>query len=105
MTPRRKANQKTFIKHAAETKRVSPLQSAESDLTCTPGRDDQGGSVREDEAQRNGETRFVPPAVLLPCVCFLLGPGLRGAYRFFFRRRLAVSLAAEKSTQEFIEKH
>ena len=42
---------------------VSPLRSAESDLTWTTGMQDLGGSVREDEAQSNGETRSSSPAV------------------------------------------
>jgi hypothetical protein len=43
---------------------VSPLCSAESDLTWTTGKNDTVGSVREDEAPSNGETRFISPAVL-----------------------------------------
>ena len=42
---------------------VSPLGVAESDLTWTPGTQNPGGSVREDEARSNGETRFGSPAV------------------------------------------
>ena len=38
--------------------RVSPLESAEPDLTWTTGKTDLGGNVREGEAQNNGETRF-----------------------------------------------
>jgi hypothetical protein len=40
--------------------RVSPLGVAESDLTWTPGKDDPGGSVREDEAMSNGEPTLPP---------------------------------------------
>ena len=38
---------------------VSPLERAEPDLTCTTGKNDQGGNVREGGAQDNGETRFL----------------------------------------------
>ena len=38
---------------------VSPLRSAEPDLTWTPGKTDTGGNVKEGEAQNNGETRFL----------------------------------------------
>ena len=41
---------------------VSPLRSAEPDLTCTTGKNDPGGSVKEGEAQENGETRCISPA-------------------------------------------
>ena len=37
---------------------VSPLDSAEPELTRTTGKNDPGGSVREGGAQDNGETRF-----------------------------------------------
>ena len=40
--------------------RVSPLSSAESDLTWNTGIEDHGGSVREDEAQSNGEPTLPP---------------------------------------------
>jgi hypothetical protein len=40
--------------------KVSPLGVAESDLTWTPGKDDPGGSVREDEARSNGEPTLPP---------------------------------------------
>ena len=39
---------------------VSPLETAESDLTCTPGRNNPGGSVREDGAVNNGEPTLPP---------------------------------------------
>ena len=37
---------------------VSPFRNAEPDLTCTTGKTDLGGNVREGEAQDNGETRL-----------------------------------------------
>ena len=43
--------------------RVSTLSSAESDLTWTTGIADHGGSVREDEAQSNGEPTLPPFAL------------------------------------------
>ena len=49
---------------------VSPLGVAESDLTWTPGKHDTGGSVREDEARSNGETRFWLAGGLCFFCCF-----------------------------------
>ena len=54
--------------------RLSPLSSAESHLTWTTGMEDHGGSVREDEAQSNGETRSLLPAVHLVFVLWLRVP-------------------------------
>ena len=45
---------------------VSPLRSAESDLTWTKGIPDHGGSVWEDEAQSNGEPTLTPFALNVP---------------------------------------
>ena len=45
---------------------VSPLQSAESDLTWTTGIGDPGGSVREDGAQSHGEPTPPPFGVVSP---------------------------------------
>ena len=42
---------------------VSPLESAEPDLTWTTGKTDPGGNVREGGARDNGETRFCSPAM------------------------------------------
>jgi len=44
--------------------KVSPLSSADSDLTWTTGRNNPGGNVREDGAQSNGETRSLSPATV-----------------------------------------
>ena len=79
--------------------RVSPLGVAESDLTWTPGKYDPGGSVREDGARSNGETRFVSPAVLCFYGVFFPSSGGHGLHRFF-RRRLADSLAAQERAPE-----
>ena len=46
--------------------KFSPLSSAESDLTWTTGIADHGGSVREDEAQSNGEPTLPPFAFDVP---------------------------------------
>ena len=45
---------------------VSPLSSAESDLTWTTGKNDLGGNVREDEAQSNGEPTPLPGSQINP---------------------------------------
>ena len=42
------------------------MSSAESDLTWTTGMQDHGGSVREDEAQSNGEPTIPPFAFNVP---------------------------------------
>ena len=62
--------------------RVSPLGVAESDLTWTPGKHDTGGSVREDEARSNGETRFVCRLSCAFMVSFFLSSGGRGGHCF-----------------------
>ena len=50
---------------------VSPLESAEPDLTCTTGKNDPGGYVREGGAQDNGETRFSPGCLFIVLGFFL----------------------------------
>ena len=56
--------------------RVSPLSSADPDLTWTTGKNDLGGNVREGDAQSNGETRSPSPAdvPVLFCLSFLRAP-------------------------------
>ena len=46
--------------------KVSPLTSAESDLTWTTCIPDHGGSVRGDEAQSNGQLTLLPFAFNVP---------------------------------------
>ena len=54
------ATDKVGSKISQMVHRVSPLSSAESDLTWTTGIPDHGGSVREDQAQSNGEPTHPP---------------------------------------------
>ena len=49
--------------------RVSPLSSADSDLTWTKGIPDHGGGVREDEAQSNGEPTLPPLLSMCKTLC------------------------------------
>ena len=54
------ATDKVGTKISERVHKVSPLRSAESNLTWTTGMQDHGGSVREDEAQSNGEPSLPP---------------------------------------------
>ena len=56
------ASKKLGTKVSELVHKVSPLRSAEADLTWTTGKNDLGGNVREAEAQSNGEP--TPP---IPC--------------------------------------
>ena len=46
--------------------KVSQLRVAESGLTCNTWMQNYGGSVREDEAQRNGEPNISPFSLDMP---------------------------------------
>jgi len=60
------ATDKVGEKVTAMVHKVSPLRSAESDLTWTTGMQDLGGNVREDVAQSNGEPTLPPFAFNVP---------------------------------------
>ena len=55
-----KCHRQSWVEISDMLHRVSPLRSAESDLTRTTGMQDHGGSVREDAAQSNGEPTLPP---------------------------------------------
>ena len=83
---------------------VSPLESAEPDLTCTTGKTDLGGNVREGGAQDNGETRFsrrLYCAIYLKMLLRCRGLGL--LHRFSRRRLVAYDPVAQTKVSSLLQ--